>query len=153
MICAPSSIDDSAHAAPVGSRIALCLGLLAFDYARCFLVVGWPAIAWTTHRIREMALEMLWLTLWSQLAERISAWVAGLFAAPAAPLRGLPGEPGFREDPFVIHFVIGGVLVGILIWYFARRRWGLSNGAAWTLTLASGFLTNPVFGGYASAAW
>jgi len=111
--------------------------LLLADYLWTFLFIGWPAISSTTLRIREMALEILWITLWSQPAALL----------PTLLVRVL--EPGaFR---FLAHSFLGGASVGLVIWHFARRRWGLSRGWSWILTLIGASLLNPASGGYALA--
>ncbi len=125
--------------------------LLAVDYAWCFLLVGWPAIAWTSLRIREMALEMLWLTLVIQPAALVGTLLANLLIHVLDPGSGDKGEAGFVLSHSILHFLLGGIAVGLVIWHFECRRWGLSRGLAWTLTLVGAALVNPVFGGYALA--
>ena len=111
--------------------------LLVADYLWTFLFIGWPAIGATTLRIREMAREILWLTLWSQPAALV----------PTLLVRVL--DPGALQ--FLVHAFLGGTAVGLVIWHFARRRWGLSRGWSWILTFIGASLLNPASGGYALA--
>ncbi len=125
--------------------------LLLADYMWTFLFIGWPSISATTLRIREMALEIMWLTLWSQPA----ALVATLLTRLLCHLFGPSGEHGAEVSApallLLVHAVLGGAAVGLVIWHFERRRWGLSRGWAWTMTLVGAALLNPASGGYALA--
>lgn len=125
--------------------------LLLADYMWTFFLIGVPAMSSTTLRIREMALEILWITLWSQPV----ALVVMLLTRLGFHLFGPPAKSG-AEFPatalqLLVYAVVGGVAVGLLVWHFPRRRWGLSRTWSWFLSLIGGVLLNPASGGYALA--
>jgi hypothetical protein len=125
-----------------GATIALLVLLLAIDYGLNFLVIGWPMKAWSGLPLGKVAKELVWYTLCAQLADRVGA----LLAIPAA----IALAPMFDTHGFVAPLLLASVLVaigiGFVVLAFARRRWGLSRGRAWTLSVAGAILTHPVLG-------
>jgi len=135
----------------VSEQLFFFLCLLLADYMWTFLLIGAPAMSSTTLRIREMALEILWITLWSQPV----ALLAMLLAKLLVYLFIGPGEDGTDVTAtalyVLVHAILGGVAVGLVVWHFPRRRWGLSRAWAWGLSLIGGIVLNPASGGYALA--
>lgn len=143
--------SSSGDGTPWSPFLFVCF--LAVDYLWSFLVIGWPAIAWTTLRIREMAREISWFTLWIQPAALAGSLLANLLLRLLDPAYAQRRADEFVLAHYALHFVLGGAAIGLVIWHFERRRWGLSRGFAWTMSLVGAVLMNPASGGYALAAW
>jgi hypothetical protein len=133
---------------PVGSKpgtIGIVAAMMVVNYALNFLVIGLPAIRVAFVRLHLVCTGLVVLTLLGQLADRVGALAAVLLAQPVADLLGLTGEGAWAWPLLGLNFLFSGVAVGVLAFYFLRRRWKVAGRASWVVAGAAAVFTNPAW--------
>jgi hypothetical protein len=133
---------------PPGSNafvvLAAIAAILALDYALNYLVIGWAASKWSTVGRRRVMRDLVLLTLFGQVADRVGAILGLILGAVTDPLYPHHSEASYFVPLLVGNFVCTAVLITGLVAWFARAKWSLSwKRVAW-LALPAGILTNPM---------
>ncbi len=112
---------------PPASGLAPMLGLIALllviDYALNFLVVGWLASVSRRHRTRPCELHTLGSTrrpcrrAARHPSRDVRRWAPKESSSVGSSVLWL----------LVAQFAIAGIAVGLVTWWFARRRWALAT--------------------------
>ena len=152
----PPAMADGIHTVAYFTRIGISedsiisiVGKVALlmlaNYALNLVVIGFPAIKFGAVNGRRVAIGLVGLTLLGQIADRLGALVAGMLAGPVAGILGLSGE-GFWFWPLIgLNFFFSGIAVGVLAFYFLRRRWRVGKGLSWAIAGTAAILTNPAW--------
>jgi hypothetical protein len=130
--------------------VVLTLIMLA-NYALNFAVIGMPAIVRASAPVRTVALGLIALTIFGQLADRIGAFAAIFVSMPIyGALSALfPSQSHGLDSPDFFYSLIGanllcsGISVGLLALFFLRRRWEIPKPLSWKIALAAAIFTNP----------
>jgi hypothetical protein len=127
-----------------GRTLAFIAVLLVADYAINALVIGWPAKIWSGLPNAKLARELVRYTLWAQVADRIGALGSLVVLAALEPWLDKHRE-GYWVTPLIeSKIALSAIAIGFVAWRYTRKRWGLSRGRAWTLSIAAAVLTNPM---------
>jgi hypothetical protein len=133
---------------PPGSNalvvLAAIAAILVVDYALNFLVVGWAASKWSTVGRRQVARDLVLLTLFGQVADRAGAILGLIFGSMTDPLYPHSSEASFLLPLVVANFVCTAVLIALLVVWFARKKWSITGKRSWGLAVPAGILTNPM---------
>ena len=119
--------------------------LMVVNYALNLLVIGLPAVKVGPPSGRQVAISLLWLTLFGQVADRVGAFLALSVSLPIADALNLKGEGNWVVPLFGASFVFSGLAVGALAFYFLRWRWKVAKRPSWIISVASAVLTNPTW--------
>jgi hypothetical protein len=138
---------------PVGEMIRLICLLMLLNYALNFAVIGIPALRVGPTSFGRTSLDLIWLTLLAQIADRAGS----LLALAAAVLTLIPlsfaiRATGLATGLAVLNWLIllfslffCGYFVWVLAFHFLRKRWQVSDRAARRIAGAAAILTNPVW--------
>ena len=127
--------------------------LMLANYALNFVVIGLPAIKVGAVRVRLIATGLVWLTLLGQLADRVGALIAALLSDPLAAMLGLDGMESWILLLLVLNFLFSGIAIGVLAFYFLRRRWHIGRGISWAIACVAAIVTNPAWAIFSRALW
>lgn len=113
--------------------VALVLLMMAANYGINFLVIGWPSIKFGGVPVRIVALDLVWMTLLGQVADRLGAII-----------------PLFLPLPILMPYVwqcsnllLTSLLIMVLVSHFVKYRWHVNTRMAEWVVLAATILTNP----------
>jgi hypothetical protein len=135
-------------ALPVGEMIRLICLLMLLNYALNFAVIGVPAVRVGPTSVGRTSLDLIWLTLLAQIADRAGSLLALLAAAlTSIPLSFAIGAGLAALFCLFLLFslLFCGYFVWVLAFYFLRKRWQVSDRAARRIAGAAAILTNPVW--------
>ena len=132
------------------------LGLMLVNCATNLLVVVLPAVRSGPVKMKEALHDLAGFTLFGQVADRLGAVLAVILSLPLLYFEDkwnlFPGDPG-DEVPGMTSLVVtlasvgalcSGVVVGLLAFHYAHRRWKVERRPALRIAIAAGVLTNPM---------
>jgi hypothetical protein len=131
--------------------VGMVVLLMIANYVLNLIVIGFPAIKTGQVKSRIVVIGLVWLTLLGQVADRLGALLAGLFAVPLGlilGLLGLGGEGSWLWPLLGLNFFFSGIAVGSLSFYFLRKRWHIGKGASWVIASVAAIVTNPAWAMY-----
>jgi hypothetical protein len=127
--------------------------IMLANYILNFIVIGLPAVLLVSSRIKTVSVGLIVLTVFGQVADRLGAFAAIFVAMPFMALFSLfirspvPGldNPAFGYGLFAANLFCSGIAVGLLAWWFLRKRWSVPRSSSWKIALAAAVLTNPAW--------
>jgi hypothetical protein len=128
-------------------RTALFVGLVLMiaNYILNYIVVGSFVAGRTSLGTQQIALSLVSLTILGQVADRIGAVIAGISAGPVSNLLGISGEGGWFLPLLGLNFIFSGIMVGMLVYTFGRRKWNLAKNQSRAAAFLAAVLTNPAW--------
>lgn len=134
---------------PVSAMIRLICLLMLLNYALNFVVIGIPAVRVGPTSFRRISLDLIWLTLLAQVADRAGSLLAlgaGFLALIPISFIIQTGGLGTLLLVFLLFdLLFSGYFVWVLSLHFLRKRWKASDRAARRISAAAAVLTNPVW--------
>ena len=124
--------------------------LMTVNYLLNAAVIALPAVRVGPVVWRTAFVDLIFLTLLGQLADRLGAVVAFFVTVPLANYLPHPGEGGWFVLLIGVNFLTSGVAVGVLSYHFLKVRWRVPVRSARLIGVAAGVLTNPA---WAMALW
>jgi hypothetical protein len=160
LICLLGFLPIAAHAdgidlAPYFTRVfyngsalvvfALILLFMSINYILNFVFIGFPAMRFGDINFRQMARDLIFLTLGGQIADRIGALLAAFGAPFLGLLLRLEGEDSWVWPLVILNFIFAGLAIAILTLFFCRRRWCLSRKPTFIVMGLAAIFTNPAY--------
>jgi hypothetical protein len=152
--CLPArgdGIDLVSYFTRVGSErsaagiLGMVVLLMAVNYILNALVIGLPAIKAGPSDWRSVGAGLVTLTLLGQVADRLGALPAVLLAGLLAWAFDLTELGTFASLLLGLNFVLSGIAVGALAFFFLTRRWHVETRTAQVISASAGVLTNPAW--------
>src|ERR1700690_4199092 len=129
---------------PVRAIVMLGLLMLA-NYVLNVIVIGLPAYKMGAP-LRKVTWDLGGLTILGQVCDRAGALLGGLVGVLAAfQVSGEEGLGRMVGVGILSSFVLSGTAVGLLTYYYLRKRWKLVGGWTTVVAIASAVLTNPAW--------
>lgn len=132
----------------VGWMVLLICSLMLLNYALNCFVIGIPAVWAGSPSIGQTLLDLIWLTLLAQIADRAGSILALLAAGLALIPFSFSGDSGLAAFYWLFlafSLLFCGYFVWVLALHFLRKRWQVSDRAARRIAGAAAILTNPVW--------
>src|SRR5258707_11139843 len=99
-----------------GTTLGFLALLLLIDYALNFLVIGWLAKSWSSLTLGKVAVELVWYTLWAQVADRLGALLSIPVVIALDPWLDKHSEAYFLTPLLVSKVVLGAIAIGFVVW-------------------------------------
>lgn len=161
LLIAPPAFADGIDIVPALTWIGgehsatVTAGLLVFlmlvNYILNFIVIGIPAIEAGPASMRSVSVDLMFLTLLGQVADRLGEVAALLVLLPLSfllhflPFRLFIDPEAWGWQLVVLYFLFSGCAVCVLALLFLRRRWHVPKQTARLIAAAAAILTNPLW--------
>jgi hypothetical protein len=126
---------------------------MVVNYLLNLAVIGLPAILLGSAESRAVSLDLVFLTLLGQVADKIGAFLAFFLSIPInaaldkfihSDVPGL-GAPAFMYAILASNLICSAIAVGLLALWFLRKRWSIARPLSCKIALAAAVLTNPAW--------
>ena len=128
--------------------VAMIVGLMAVNYLLNLVVLGRLAARSLQIKLGALTKDLVAFTLLAQIADRVGGIGAFLLSFSLIGFAGLGGEQETIAGLLVgvyLTFIFSGLAVGLLAFWYLRRRWGIELRRAKAIALWTAVITNPAW--------
>src|SRR5438309_8781103 len=126
--------------------VAMVVGLMLLNYALNVVFIGIPAARSSSIKKGVIARDLAGFTIIGQIADRIGALAGLIFSFAIMSIVGMEGEAALRTGFLAgaaANFILSGLAVGALAFWYLTRRWQVERRCAKVIALFAGLITNP----------
>jgi len=133
------------------ATVGLIVLLMLVNYVLNFIVIGIPTIETGPASVRTVSVDLIFLTLLGQIADRLGEIAALLVLLPVSfllhflPFRAFTDSEAWGWQLLALYFLLSAFAIYVLALFFLRRRWQVSKRTARLIAAAASILTNPLW--------
>jgi hypothetical protein len=126
---------------------------MLLNYALNVIFIGIPAARKSSIKKGVVARDLAGFTIIGQIADRIGALAGLVLGFAIMSIVGMEGEEALGTGLLVgaaANFILSGLAVGALAFWYLTRRWRVERRSAKLIALFAGLITNP---GWIMISW